>query len=125
MQRPKASRICRSAPASESPTGCFWPRAPGKAARSFVSQTGTVQPGAQQFVWNGIGNTGQQWPDGSYTLTVTTTDPATGKTTAVPTQVTGVVDSVDLTKNPPLLSIGGQNFTMNQILRVIAPAGKS
>src|SRR3954454_7965302 len=93
--------------------------------QTAFSQTGTVQPGAQQFVWNGIGSTGQQWPDGSYTLTVTTTDPATGKTTAVPTQVTGVVDSVDLTQNPPLLSIGGQNFTMNQILRVIAPAGKS
>jgi flagellar basal-body rod modification protein FlgD len=93
--------------------------------QTAFSQTGTVQPGAQQFVWNGIGNTGQQWPDGSYTLTVTTTDPATGKTTAVPTQVTGVVDSVDLTQNPPLLSIGGQNFTMNQILRVIAPANKS
>src|SRR5712675_1414833 len=93
--------------------------------QTAFSQTGPVQPGAQQFVWNGIGNTGQQWPDGSYTLTVTTTDPATGKTTAVPTQVTGVVDSVDLTQNPPLLSIGGQNFTMNQILRVIAPANKS
>ena len=93
--------------------------------QTAFSQTGPVQPGALQFVWNGIGNTGQQWPDGSYTLTVTTTDPATGKTTAVPTQVTGVVDSVDLTQNPPLLSIGGQNFTMNQILRVIAPANKS
>jgi flagellar basal-body rod modification protein FlgD len=43
----------------------------------------------------------------------------------VPTQVTGVVDSVDLTQNPPLLSVGGQNFTLNQILRVIAPANKS
>jgi len=93
--------------------------------QTAFSQTGIVQAGAQQFKWNGVGNTGQQWPDGNYTLTVTAADPTTGKTVAVPTQVTGVVDSVDLTKNPPLLSIGGQNFTMNQILRVIAPAGKS
>jgi len=76
--------------------------------QTAFSQTGTVQPGAQQFVWNGIGNTGQQWPDGSYTLTVTTTDPATGKTTAVPTQVTGVVDSVDLTQNPPCCRSAGR-----------------
>jgi flagellar basal-body rod modification protein FlgD len=31
------------------------------------------------------------------------------------TLVTGVVDSVDLTKNPPLLSVNGQTFTVNQI----------
>jgi len=93
--------------------------------QTVFSQTGLVQPGAQPFTWNGIGNGGQQWPDGNYTLSVTAADPATGKSVAVPTQVNGVVDSVDLTQNPPMLSVGGQNFTVNQILRVIAPASKS
>ena len=41
----------------------------------------------------------------------------------MPTTITGVVNSVDLTQNPPLLSIGGQNFKVSQILRVIQPQG--
>jgi flagellar basal-body rod modification protein FlgD len=93
--------------------------------QTVFSQSGVVQPGAQQFTWNGVGNTGQQWPDGNYTLSVTATDPTTGKSAAVPTQVNGVVSSVDLTQNPPVLTVGGQNFTVNQIQRVLAPASKS
>ena len=30
-----------------------------------------------------------------------------------------VIDSADLTKNPPVLSIGGQTFTLDQIKRVV------
>jgi flagellar basal-body rod modification protein FlgD len=93
--------------------------------QTVFSQTGLVQPGAQPFVWNGVGNTGQQWPDGNYTLSVTAADPTTGKSVALPTQINGVVSSVDLTQNPPMLTVAGQNFTVNQILRVIAPASKS
>jgi flagellar basal-body rod modification protein FlgD len=93
--------------------------------QTVFSQTGLVQPGAQPFVWNGVGSSGQQFPDGNYTLNVTATDPTTGKSVAVPTQINGVVSSVDLTQNPPMLTVAGQNFTVNQILRVIAPASKS
>jgi flagellar basal-body rod modification protein FlgD len=33
--------------------------------------------------------------------------------------VSGVVDSVDLSKSPPTLSIGGQTFTTDKIKRVV------
>src|SRR6478609_8982778 len=33
--------------------------------QTVFSQTGLVQAGAQPFTWNGIGNGGQQWPDGN------------------------------------------------------------
>jgi flagellar basal-body rod modification protein FlgD len=33
----------------------------------------------------------------------------------VTTQIQGVVSSVDLTQSPPLLTIGGKTFTVNQI----------
>src|ERR1700693_4352486 len=92
--------------------------------QTVFSQTGVVQPGAQQFTWNGVGNTGQQWPDGNYTLNVTATA-QTGNSVAVPTQINGVVSSVDLTQNPPMLTVAGQNFTVNQILRVISPGSKT
>jgi flagellar basal-body rod modification protein FlgD len=31
------------------------------------------------------------------------------------------VDSVDLTQTPPLLSINGQNYTVNQLQKIVAP----
>ena len=68
----------------------------------------------QPFTWNGRGNDGTQWPDGKYKLTATATDTA-ANSVAVSTQIQGVVDSVDLTQSPPLLSINGQNYTVNQI----------
>jgi flagellar basal-body rod modification protein FlgD len=85
--------------------------------QTVFTQTGTVQPGSQQFTWNGIGSDGKQNPPGNYTLKITATD-TSGKSVAVPTTVTGVVDSVDLSKNPPVLDVGGQSFTMNQIVNV-------
>jgi len=78
----------------------------------------TINAGNQTFQWDGKGNDGTQWPDGNYTISVTAVD-ASGQSTAVSAQVQGVVDSVDLTKNPPLLSIGGQQFTIAQVKQVI------
>ena len=86
---------------------------------AYTSSFG-VNAGAQNFVWDGRGNNGTQWPDGSYTMTATATD-ASGQTTAVSTQIQARVDSVDLTQNPPLLSINGQNYTVNQLQKIVAP----
>jgi flagellar basal-body rod modification protein FlgD len=80
----------------------------------FPANAGNNQP----FNWNGRGNDGTQLPDGTYKLTATATDSA-GNTVAVKTQVEGVVNSVDLTQSPPLLSIGGQTFTVNQIQSIV------
>jgi len=85
--------------------------------QTVFTQTGTVQPGSQQFSWNGVGNNGQQNPPGNYTLNITATN-TSGQSVAIPTTVTGVVSSVDVSKNPPLLNIGGQNYTVNQIINV-------
>jgi flagellar basal-body rod modification protein FlgD len=74
----------------------------------------TLQAGSNTFKWNGQGNNGTQWPDGIYTMAVTAKD-SSGQSVGVSTVVTGIVNSVDLTKNPPVLSVNGQNFTVNQI----------
>jgi flagellar basal-body rod modification protein FlgD len=34
-----------------------------------------------------------------------------------------VVDSADLTQSPPLLSIGGQTFTMDKVQKIVRPGG--
>jgi flagellar basal-body rod modification protein FlgD len=66
------------------------------------------------FTWDGKGNDGTRWPDGKYTMTATAAD-SSGNSVAVSTQIQGVVSSVDLTQSPPLLSINGQTYTVNQI----------
>ena len=93
-----------------------------KDASGQTAYTGTfaINPGNQSFVWDGHGNDGTQWPDGSYTLTATAVD-ANNQPVAVSTEIEGVVDSVDLTQSPPLLSVNGQNYTMNQLQKIVAP----
>jgi flagellar basal-body rod modification protein FlgD len=79
--------------------------------------TGNVAVSAgqnQPFTWNGLGNDGTHLPDGQYKLTAVGTDSA-GNPVGISTQIQGVVSSVDLTQSPPLLSINGQTFTVNQI----------
>lgn len=84
--------------------------------------TGTVavNPGTQTFTWNGRGNDGRLWPDGSYTLTATAVD-ASKQSVAISTEVQAVVDSVDLTQDQPQLSINGQNYTLDKIKRIVRP----
>jgi flagellar basal-body rod modification protein FlgD len=72
----------------------------------------------QVFGWNGLDSNGNQLPDGNYTLTATAKD-TNGNTVAIATSVAGVVSSVDLTQTPPLLTIGGQTFTVNQVESII------
>ncbi|CCE00534.1 flagellar hook capping FlgD N-terminal domain-containing protein [Bradyrhizobium sp. STM 3809] len=73
----------------------------------------------QAYNWNGQGSDGTQWPDGQYKLTIAAKD-SSGNPVAVTTQVQGTVSSVDLTQQPPLLSIGGQTYTVNQIQRIVS-----
>ena len=84
------------------------------------TESRVINPGDQQFTWNGRSTDGKTMPDGAYKLTVTAKD-SNGQSVAVSTDVEGIVDSVDLTKNPPVLSIGGQDFTLDKIKRVVRP----
>ncbi len=78
----------------------------------------------QTFRWDGRGNDGTQWPDGAYTLSATATD-ASGQSVAISTEIQGVVDSADLSQDPPVLSIGGQNFTIDKVKKVVSRAAAS
>jgi flagellar basal-body rod modification protein FlgD len=54
-------------------------------------------------------------------MSITAND-ASGQPVAISTEVQGTVDSADLTQNPPILSVGGQNFTLDKIKRVVRGA---
>ncbi len=88
--------------------------------QTAYSGTFAVNPGNQNFVWDGRGNDGKLWPDGNYKLTATAVD-ANKQSVAISTEVQAVVDSVDLTQDPPVLSINGQNYTTDKIKRIVRP----
>jgi flagellar basal-body rod modification protein FlgD len=90
------------------------------SGQTTFTATGTVNSGSQTFNWNGVGNDGTTWPPGNYTLTATEVN-ASGATTPITTQVEGQVAAVDLTQTPPVLTIGGQTYTINDIQQILAP----
>jgi flagellar basal-body rod modification protein FlgD len=89
--------------------------------QTAYSGTYSLNQGSASFVWDGKGNDGSQWPAGKYKLTATAKD-SNGSDVAIGTETQGVVDSVDLTATPALLSIGGSTYTTDQIKRVMRPS---
>ena len=75
-----------------------------------TAYTGTVSltAGTQTYSWNGQGNNGVTWPAGQYTLAINATG-ANGQTVSVTTQIQGTVSGVDLSQNPPQLTVNGQS----------------
>jgi len=99
---------------------------PATATVNIESATGqtvyttstTMNAGRQAFTWDGKDASGLQWPSGNYTIAISAKD-ANGQAVAIPTAIQAPVDSADLTQNPPLLSIAGQDYTLDKIQRVI------
>ena len=93
-----------------------------KDSTGQTAYTGTfaVNPGTQNFTWDGRGNNGQIWPNGNYTISAVASD-ASNQPVGISTEVQAVVDSVDLTQDPPQLSINGQNYTLDKIKRIVRP----
>ena len=99
-------------------------RAIGRARRASarsVPQTWTTsgRPVASAGITDG-----SQWADGSYKLSAVGKD-SNGKDVSVSTEIVGQVDSADLSASPPLLSIGGQTFTVDQIKKVVLPSASN
>jgi flagellar basal-body rod modification protein FlgD len=90
-----------------------------KNGQTVYTGTYNINAGKNDFVWDGKGNDGIQWPDGDYKIQVVAKD-SSGQTVTVDADSQGVVDSVDLTANPPLLSIGTKTFTVDQVKRIVS-----
>jgi len=97
-----------------------------KDANGQTAYTGTfsVNAGTQGFTWDGIGTDGTKWPAGNYTLSLSAKD-ASGQGVAVTSAIQAPVDSVDLTQTPPILSIGGQSFSMDKVKRIVRAGSSS
>jgi flagellar basal-body rod modification protein FlgD len=93
-----------------------------KSSTGATVHTGsyTMNPGQQGFVWDGKDASGVQWPAGDYTIAVTGKD-ASGAAVTIGSEVSGTVDSVDMSKTPPVLTVGKSTFTMDKITKVTRP----
>ena len=87
------------------------------AGQTAYSGTMALNAGTQNFSWNGHGNNGTTWPDGSYTLSINAVG-ANGQPITVSTQMQGTVSGVNLSQNPPTLTVNGQNVQISQITSI-------
>lgn len=90
-----------------------------KNGQTVYTGTYNISAGRNDFVWDGKGNDGIQWQDGDYKIQIVAKDSG-GQSVVVDADSQGVVDSVDLTANPPVLSIGTRTFTVDQIKRIVS-----
>jgi len=109
--------------ATSSPaTWGFSSPSPATGAVTITSSTGQVaftgttslSAGDQSYTWNGHGNNGVTWPDGNYTLSINATG-ANGQAVTVSTQVQGTISSVNVSQNPPQVTVGGQSYPLSAI----------
>jgi flagellar basal-body rod modification protein FlgD len=85
-----------------------------------AAQTVAMAVGAQRFAWNGITSTGTRAPDGDYTLSVSARDPA-GQSVSVKTEVSGRVDSVDLSGDAAVLMVGSSRVPLANVRSISRP----
>ena len=99
---------------------------PATATVNIKSATGqtvyttdtTMNAGRQTFTWDGKDASGVQWPSGNYTIAISAKD-ANGQAVTIPTAIQAPVDSADLTQSPPLLSIAGQDYSLDKIKSIV------
>jgi flagellar basal-body rod modification protein FlgD len=87
------------------------------AGQTAFTGTLALSAGNQTFSWKGTGANGVTWPDGTYTMQISATG-ANGQPVTVSTQVQGVVSGINLSQNPPLLTVGGQNVPISGITSI-------
>ncbi len=84
------------------------------SGQTVYTGTTSLTAGTQAYTWNGRGNNGVTWPEGTYTLSINATG-ASGQAVTVSTQVQGVVSGVDLSQSPPSLIVGGQSVAISRV----------
>jgi len=90
------------------------------------TMSGNATAGTHSGTWNGANITGGTEPDGTYTLTVTSTG-NNGSTTQLDTAISGTVTAVavDPSNNDPQVLIGSVGVDLNKIIEIEAPGSTS
>jgi flagellar basal-body rod modification protein FlgD len=88
------------------------------------TETGSLNAGPGNFLWDGMGNDGNKRPDGVYTIEIKGTN-LSGHTVAVSTQSVGVVTAVDFSGAEPMLTVGKNKVALSDVVDVRAQATAS
>jgi flagellar basal-body rod modification protein FlgD len=94
------------------------------SGQTVYNGTVSLNSGTQTYTWNGQGSNGVTEPDGQYTLAITATN-ASGQPVTVSTQVGGTVTGVNLSQNPPQVTVGGQSYPVSSIQSINSGSGTS
>jgi flagellar basal-body rod modification protein FlgD len=79
-----------------------------------ATQSKALTVGPQTFTWDGRNSSGFSSANGTYSIKVDAVD-ATGSKVAVDTQLTGKVDSIDLSGSEPVLLIGASRLPVSSV----------
>lgn len=81
----------------------------------------SLSSGSGQYIWDGKDGSGNQFPDGNYSVTINAKD-SNGNHVPVTTQITGLVTGVDLSGTDPILITAGAEVKLSSITSVNASA---
>lgn len=91
-----------------------------EAGTVVFTQNLSLNQGQGTFEWDGEDAGGLPFPDGQYSITIDARDADENPITVL-TQVKGIVESVDLTGDEPILTVNGSRLTLGAILSVTLP----
>lgn len=87
------------------------------AGKTILTRTEALQAGDNAFSWNGKGDDGKTYTDGSYTIGVSAKT-AAGSNIKTTTDITGKVDSLEWSDGIPYLSIGGTKYLTSAVVKI-------
>jgi flagellar basal-body rod modification protein FlgD len=90
------------------------------AGKTVHTYTGSLEAGWGKFTWDGVGDDGQTYPDGSYVLSIDARDADVGYIPAR-TELGGIVSGVDLSGSEPVLLVGDARINLSMVTSVREP----
>ncbi len=91
-----------------------------QSGKVVYTGAGETASGRHEFVWDGKDNAGEELPAGLYTIEVSALD-SEGAPIPVATSISGIVTSVTLAGDQPILSFGGVSAPLSDVLSVAQP----
>lgn len=90
------------------------------AGKVVHTHTGALDAGWGKFTWDGVGDDGKTYPDGSYVVSIDARD-ADGGYIPARTELGGIVKGVDLSGTEPVLLVGDARINLSMVTSVRVP----
>jgi flagellar basal-body rod modification protein FlgD len=85
-----------------------------------ASLPGEIDAGRHSVTWDGLGNNGFQYTDGSFKITILARN-AAGDSIGSSTTISGIVDGVELNQGQTMLAVGGVLMPLDRVTAVRKP----